>query len=72
MAKKVKRNLEMMREVTRRNNDREREHVERSWLEAHMRERLAEIRTMIVPPAIEPVRQEIIERYEHDLATWVY
>ena len=70
--KKVKRNLDMMRETTQRNNDRDREHVERTWMEQHMRERLAEIRAKDVPAAVEPVRQEFVERYEHDLATWVY
>ena len=42
-----------------------------AWMEQHMRKRLEEIRAMRVPAEIEPVRQEIIERYEHDLATWV-
>lgn len=71
MAKKnVKRNLEMMREITRRNNDRDREYVERAWMEQHLRERLTEIRAKDIPAAVEPIRQEIAERYEHDLATW--
>ena len=42
-----------------------------AWMEQHMRERLEQIRAMRVPAEIEPARQEIIERYEHDLATWV-
>ena len=69
MSKKKK--LAIMNEVERRNKDREAEYAYKIGMEAHMRERLSEIRAKAVLPEIEPVRQEIIERYEHDLATWV-
>ena len=39
------------------------------WLENHMRQRLAEIRQY--PARNEAAKQQIIERYEDDLATWV-
>ena len=38
------------------------------WLERHMRERLAEIRQR--PTRNEAAKQQIIERYEDDLAGW--
>lgn len=72
MVKKSKKKaLDLMNEVKRRNLDKETEYAHKIALEAHMRDRLAEIRAMEVPAEIEPVRQEIIERHEHDLATWV-
>lgn len=39
------------------------------WLERHMRERLAEIRRR--ESRNHSVKQQIIDRYEDDLATWV-
>lgn len=68
MSKKKK--LDIMNEVERRNKDREDEFAYKMGMEAHMFKRLSEIRAKEVPPELEPVRQEIIERYEHDLATW--
>lgn len=68
MSKKKK--LGIMNEIKRRNKDREDEFAYKMGVEAHMIKRLSEIRAKEVPPELEPVRQEIIERYEHDLATW--
>lgn len=71
VKKSKKKALDLMNEVKRRNWEKETEYAHKITLESHMRERLAQIRAMVVPPEIEPTRQEIIERYEHDLATWV-
>lgn len=71
MAKKTRKRLELMGEINARNNDRDTEYTVLKFLEPHMRRRLADIRGKDVPAANEAAKQEIIERYEHDLATWV-
>ena len=72
MAKKrIRDRLEGMEIINRRNRDRVDEYSMLGFLEPHMRQRLYEIRAKEIPAANEAARQEIIERYEHDLATWV-
>ena len=68
---KIRERLNGMEEVNRRNRWREQEFRTLDFLESHMRERLAEIRAKEIPAENEWLRQKIIERYEHDLATWV-
>jgi len=68
---KTRKRLEGMEEVSRRNSERDQAFAQLQFLEPHMRARLAEIRAKKIPAENESVRQEIIERYEHDLATWV-
>ena len=68
---KIRERLNGMEEVNRRNKWREQEFRMLDFLEAHMRDRLAEIRAKEIPAENEWLRQEIINRYEHDLSTWV-
>ena len=67
----IREKLNEIADMERRNNDRINARTIHEWLEPHMRKRLAQIRAMEVPAEVEPLRQEIIERYENDLATWV-
>lgn len=71
MAAKIKERLYGMEEINRRNNDRAIEYSVNAFMEPHMRERLSEIRNRKIHPQNEWIRQQIIERYEHDLATYV-
>lgn len=71
MKKNIRNKLDEMSAMNQRNDDRVTEKTILTWIEGHMRERLAEIRAREVPAANEHIRQAIIERYEHDLATWV-
>ena len=61
--------LEVMARSERMNSDRIDAHATSNFVERHMRERLAAIRRY--PARNEAAKQQIIYRYEHDLATWV-
>ena len=69
MNSKTRERLDSIARAERRNEKRIAEHGFREFLEPHMRERLAAIRKY--PAHNESAKQQIIERYEHDLATWV-
>lgn len=61
--------LDEIARAERQNNARIENESAAAFVERHMRERLAEIRRY--PARNEVAKQEIIERYENDLATWV-
>jgi hypothetical protein len=66
--KKTRERLDSMARAERRNGDRITEFAMNEFNAQHMMERLAYIRSY--PARNENAKQQIIERYEHDLATW--
>ena len=71
MSRNTRERCDTIRDCNQRNDDRIAENTALEWLEAHMRQRLAEIRARELPAGAEPYRQMIVDRYEQDLATWV-
>lgn len=69
MNKKTRERLDSIARAERRNGERINEFTFKEFIEQHMRERLAAIRRY--PAWNEAAKQQIIDRYEHDLATWV-
>lgn len=68
MNRKTRERLDSMARAERRNAARIAEYSTEEFIERHMRERLAEIRQR--PTRNEAAKQQIIERYESDLASW--
>ena len=73
MSRKNTRMAEALRRVkatNQHNTDRWREFAELEFLEMYARQRLAALRSMVVAPEKEYIRQQQIEQYEQDLATY--
>ena len=68
MNRKTCERLDSMARAERRNGERITAFSAAEFMERHMRERLAEIRQR--PARNEAAKQQIIERYEEDLASW--